>query len=98
MQQNTNGELLLHAYSLLRWLLSHLHFYRAVLLSYRLTETYCIHKNAINIRNYMRDWKLTFCFLATNAISGQKSVCGQTQKYCKFYFEEAYDLKILKKK
>ena len=27
---------------------------------------------------------------------GQKSVCGQTQKYCKFYFEEAYDLKTFK--
>ena len=60
--------------------------------------TYCIHKNAINIRNYMRDWKLTFYFLATNAMCGQKSVCGQTRKYCKFYFEKAYDLKAIKKK
>ena len=66
--------------------------------SHRLTVTFCIHKNTMNIRNYMRDWKLTFYFLATNAISGQKSVCGKTQKYCKLYFEEAYELKALKKK
>ena len=74
-----------------------MHFYRAVLLSYRLTVTYFIHKNAINICHYMHDWKSTFYFLATNAMCGQKLVCGQTQKYCKFYFKEAYDLKNLRK-